>query len=125
MARIEKDVLINGEKLWTFFDGGTRLTYVTEEVASLLPTFELEKPELVGFGGRTHQVKKDCRLICRVEGLPIRVNARVVSEIGTDEKGKKIQILIGALAMEEWGIVPIHKEDRLDLTYYPKEFVEF
>ena len=31
----------------------------------------------------------------------------------------------GTLAMQEWGIVPIPREERLDMTHYPREFVEF
>lgn len=125
MSRIKADIEIGAKKFWALFDGGARNTYVVGEVATLLPTFELETEEPVALGGQTHLVKKDCRLSCLVEGLPIRVNARVVSEIGTDEKGKRIEVLIGALAMEEWGIEANHKNGKLDMTYYSKEFVEF
>ncbi len=30
-----------------------------------------------------------------------------------------------ALAMQQWGIRLVSEEERLDLTHYPKEFVEF
>ena len=66
-----------------------------------------------------------CLLYCAVEGLPIELHARVVPEIGTDEEEKRIEVLLGALAMQEWGIVPIPHEERLDMTHYPAEFVEF
>jgi hypothetical protein len=125
MARVRANVVVKGKDFWALFDTGAGNTYVVEEVASLLPTFDLEKPESVALGGKVHQVKKDCRLTCLVEGLPIRVQARVLPEIGIDEKGKKIEILIGSLAMEEWGITPIPQEERLDMTHYPKEFTEF
>jgi hypothetical protein len=90
-----------------------------------LPTFELEKPEPVSLGGSVHRVKKECRLICLVEGLSVRTHARVLEEIGEDEEGKRIEILLGALAMQEWGIRPIPDEERLDMSHYPKEFIEF
>ena len=125
MSRVRGNVVVKGKEFWALFDGGARNTYVVEEVASLLPTFELERPESVALGGRIHRVEKECLLTCLVEGLPIRVRARIISEIGSDEKGKKIEVLIGALAMEEWGITPIPSEERIDMTYYPKEFVEF
>jgi hypothetical protein len=32
---------------------------------------------------------------------------------------------VGKLAMQQWGIRPVPDEERLDLTHYPKEFVEF
>ena len=109
----------------SFFDGGARNTYVVKDVASCLPTFDLERPEPVSLGGKVHKVATECRLTCLVEGLEVRTHARVLDEIGTDEEGKRIEILIGALVMQEWGIRPIHDEERLDLTHYPKEFVEF
>ncbi len=48
-----------------------------------------------------------------------------MEEIGSDEEGRRIEVLFGALAMQQWGIRPIPDEERLDLTHYPKEFVEF
>jgi len=52
-------------------------------------------------------------------------HAMVVDEIGKDDEGKSIDVLFGALAMQQWGIRPIPDAERLDLTHYPKEFVEF
>jgi len=49
----------------------------------------------------------------------------VVDEIGTDEDGRAIEILFGALAMRQWGIRLIPDEEKLDLSHYPDEFVEF
>jgi hypothetical protein len=49
----------------------------------------------------------------------------VIEEIGRDEDGNPIEILFGALAMQQWGIRPISDEERLDLPHYPEEFVEF
>jgi len=57
----------------------------------------------------------------------------VVDEIGNDETGKPIEILFGALAMQQWGIrlIPepvlseVERQEKLDLSHYPEEFVEF
>jgi hypothetical protein len=49
----------------------------------------------------------------------------IIDEIGKDEDGKPIEVLFGALAMQQWGIRLVLAEERLDLTHYPKEFVEF
>jgi hypothetical protein len=64
-------------------------------------------------------------LIAKVEGHTVSTNALVVDDIGTDEDAKPIEVLFGALAMQQWGIRLIPAEERLDFTYYPKEFVEF
>ena len=42
-----------------------------------------------------------------------------------DEEGKPIEVLFGALAMKQWGIRLNPAEEKLDLSHYPKEFVEF
>ena len=125
MGRVKANISIDGRDYWALFDGGAINTYVVEDVASHLPTFELEKPEPVAIGGMIHKVMKHCYLFCFVEGLPIRTLARVLENIGKDEEGKEIEVLMGALTMEEWGIVPIPKEKKLDMTHYPKEFVEY
>ena len=64
-------------------------------------------------------------LNAEVQGHRISTHAMVIDEIGTDEDGKPIEILFGALAMQQWGIRLVPDEERLDLTHYPKEFVEF
>jgi hypothetical protein len=125
MARVRANVIIAGRNYWTLFDTGARNTYVVKEVASFLPTIKLDRPEPVALGGRTYQVVQGCHLTCLVEGLPIWTHARVLEEIGTDEEGKRIEVLIGALTMQEWGIRPLPDEERLDMTHYPKEFIEF
>lgn len=125
MGRVRRDVVVAGRNFWALFDTGARNTYVVEDVAALLPTFPVEPAEPVALAGRTHQIEKICLLSSLVEGLPIRVQARVLVEIGTDDQGKRIEVLLGALAMQEWGIVPIPHEERLDVTHYPREFVEF
>lgn len=125
MGRVRAYIDVNGRKCWTLFDTGARNSYVIERVAHNLQLFTLDKPESVALGGKTHDVVQECRLICKIEGLPMRTLARVLKQIGKDEEGKEIEILFGALAMQEWGIHPVPEKEELDLTHYPKEFVEF
>lgn len=33
--------------------------------------------------------------------------------------------ILGALGMQQWGIRPVPDEERLDMSHYPEEFVEF
>lgn len=125
MARVRANIIVKGHNCWTLFDTGARNTYVVRDLTSLLPTFELEKPEPVSLGGKTHRVTKICWLTCLVEGLHVRTHARVLEGIGKDEEGKRIEVLIGALAMQEWGIRPIPDQERLDMSHYPREFIEY
>ena len=45
--------------------------------------------------------------------------------IGKDEDGHNIEILFGALAMQQWGIRPVPETEGLDLSHFTKEFLEF
>ena len=53
-------------------------------------------------------------------GLPM-----VIDRIGDGEEGKPVEILFGALAMQQWGIRPLPDQEKLDMLHYPKEFLEF
>ena len=60
-----------------------------------------------------------------IQGHPISTHALVIDKIGTDEQGMPIEVLFGALAMQQWGIRPVLDEERLDFSHYPEEFLEF
>ena len=64
-------------------------------------------------------------LQAEIQGRRISTHALVSDDIGRDEDGAPIEILFGALAMQQWGIRPIPDEERLDLSHYSDEFVEF
>jgi len=125
MGRIREFIRVNGKKCWTLFDSGARNTYVTPQVASHLAATELPKPLKSALGGGIKRASKAALLVAKVEGHNISTNAYVINQIGQDEEGKNIDVLFGALAMQQWGIRLVPKEERLDLTHYPKEFVEY
>jgi hypothetical protein len=125
MGRIRQMIKINGRACWTLFDTGARNTYVVPQVAALLVTARTERPFRSALGGKVLETRTTALLEAEVEGHRISAHAMVVDEIGTDEDGKPIEILFGALAMQQWGIRPIPDEERLDLTHYPEEFIEF
>jgi len=83
------------------------------------------RPIRTALGGSVKETTRTALLQAEVEGHPISTHAMVVDEIGRDEDGRPIEILFGALAMQQWGIRPIPDEERLDLSHYPEEFVEF
>ncbi len=125
MGRIREYMRVNGRKCWTLFDSGARNTYVLPSVAAHLATRRLPKPLRSGLGGKVKEVAKAALLLGQVQGHEIETNAFVIREIGKDEDGKPIEVLFGALAMQQWGIRLVPEEERLDLSHYPKEFVEF
>lgn len=125
MGRIRQMVNINGRECWTLFDTGARNTYVVPEVASLLTTSKLRKPFRSAIGGEVKETTETALLEAEVEGRRISTHAMVIDEIGEDEDGRPIEILFGALAMQQWGIRLIPEQEKIDLTHYPEEFVEF
>jgi hypothetical protein len=125
VGRIRQMINVNGRECWTLFDTGARSTYVVPKVALSLTTSKLRKPFRSATGGEVKETTEAALLEAEVEGRRISTHAMVVDEIGEDEDGKPIEILFGALAMQQWGIRLIPEQEKLDLTHYPEEFVEF
>ncbi len=125
MGRIRQMIKINERECWTLFDTGARNTYIVPEVASLLTTSKLRKPFRSAIGGKVKETTETALLEAELEGRRISTHAMVIDEIGDDEDGTRIEILFGALAMQQWGIRLIPEQEKLDLTHYPEEFVEF
>jgi hypothetical protein len=125
MGRIREHIRVNGRKFWALFDTGARNTYVVPAVASLLVPVKLPKPFRAALGGKVKKTTKGAVLNAEVQGHKVSTHAMVINEMSKDDEGKHIEVLFGALAMQQWGIRPVPDEERLDLTHYPKEFVEF
>jgi hypothetical protein len=118
-------VHVDGHQFWTLFDTGARNTYVVPAVAQFLTTSKLPHPIRSALGGRVQQAHTTALLQGDIQGHQISTHAMVVDQIGTDEDGRTIEILFGALAMQQWGIRPIPDQEVLDLSHYPEEFIEF
>ena len=125
MGPIKQTIKIDGQQCWTLFDTGARNTYVIPSVASILRTSEMAHAFKTALGGEVKETKMSAILEAEIEGHLIATHALVIDKIGQDEDGKAIEILFGALAMQQWGIRLVPDEERLDLSHYPDEFVEF
>jgi hypothetical protein len=125
MGRIRQKIKVDGQECWTMFDTGARNTYVIPSVAQVLSTSAMSRPIRTALGGEVRETNTSAILEAEIEGHQIATHALVIEAIGKDEDGKPIEILFGALAMQQWGIRPIPDEERLDLSHYPDEFVEF
>jgi hypothetical protein len=118
-------IKVDGRECWTLFDTGARNTYVVPSVAQLLKTSSTPGTFRSAIGGVVKETNTAALLEAEIEGRPISTHALVVDDIGADEDGTPIEILFGALAMQQWGIRPVPDEEKLDLSHYPEEFVEF
>ena len=122
---IRQTIKVDGQECWTLFDTGARNTYVIPSVAHILKTSTMPRGFRTALVGAVQETNTSAILEAEIQGHPISTHALVIDEIGKDEDGKPIEILFGALAMQQWGIRPVPDEERLDLTQYPEEFVEF
>jgi hypothetical protein len=118
-------IRVDGREAWTLFDSGARNTYVVPEVAALLTTTKLPSATHTRLGGETKTSTAAAVLVGEIEGKAFHTEAMVIDRIGMDEDGKPIEILFGALAMQQWGIRLIPEAEALDLSHYPSEFLEF
>ena len=125
MGRIRQMIKVNGQECWTLSHTGARNTYVIPALATLLTTSKLQKPFRSALRGQGKQTTETALLEAEVEGRRVCTHAMVIAEIGNDENGTPIEILFGALGMQQWGIRLIPGQEKLDLTHYPEEFVEF
>jgi hypothetical protein len=125
MGRIRQAIQVRGRDFWTLFDSGARNSYIVPAVASLVPTSKVDRPFRSRLGGSVKESKETAILEAEVEGHPISFHAMVIDNIGNDDDGTPIEILMGALAMQQWGIRLIPEQEKLDLTHYPEEFLEF
>jgi hypothetical protein len=125
MGRIRQMIAIDGRDCWTVFHPSTRNTYVTPSVAELLKTYPTPRPVRTALGGIMRESNRVALLEGEIEHYPFSTHAFVVEEIGNDEDGNPIEVLFGALAMQAWGIRLNPAEEKLDLSHYPKVFVEF
>ena len=125
MGRIRQNIKVDGRECWTLFDTGARNTYVVKDVAQLLTTSKLPHPFRSKMGGEIIETDTMGLLDAEVDGHMISTHAVIVEKIGQGEDNKSIEILFGALAMQQWGIRPVPDQEKLDMTHYPEVFVEF
>jgi len=124
MARTFKNIKIDGKDALVLFDTGSLRSYVREGLASKIRW--KTTPFEVGLGGRSFKISEACGLNCMIEGLEFDIKAHPVKGLGKDEHGREIDAIIGATAMEEWGLIPDPRTGEIDLTLLRKrEFTEF
>jgi len=123
--RIVKEIEVQGKTAAALFDTGSPHTYVALRLLENTPTQALRHPYKVALGGKTFEVKIHCSIQGAIDGLEFHTEAVPIEEIGNVD-GKKLDVIVGALTMEEWEIIPNPKEGTLDLTGLKRrEFTEF
>ena len=125
IGRIRLDMEVDGRACWTLFDSGARATYIRRGAVQGLPSVTLPKPRRTRLGGAVHEIRESCLAPAKLEGHALQLQADVIDEIGQDEDGREIDILFGAIAMQLWGIRLDLQNERVDLSHFASEHVEF
>jgi hypothetical protein len=125
MGRIYRPFVVGKNKFHCLFDSGARNTFVTPRVAASLHREKLARPHRSALGGKISRISEACILAGTIERRSVETMALVIPAIGEDEMGREIDILFGALAMQQWSIRLVLDEERLDMSHYPTTFVEF
>jgi hypothetical protein len=124
VARIVKEIEINGKKLIALFDTGLINTYIRKEIAPSNRTI-LKRPIRVGLGGKIREIKERCIIEGEIEGLGFSTDSYITEDLGTIN-GKQLDLIIGARTLEEWEIRLNPKTGELDLTGLKRgEFTEY
>ena len=125
MGGICSEIEIGGKPCWTLFGSGAKNSYVARKAAPETDLRELPTERTVTLGGKQQTVKQACLLIGRIDGHWIEFQAGVLEEIGKDDDGREIDVLLGALATQLWGIRLDLPSERVDLSLFSENFVEF
>lgn len=123
MARIVKEIQVDGRRLKALFDTGSLRSYAREEFRPA--GSRRVSPVTVGMGGTFRHLDERCDLTAQIDGLEFDMTAYIVPELGQTEHGP-LDAIVGALTMEEWWIKLDPHTQELDLSGLRKrEFTEF
>ena len=126
MARIIKEIEVEGKSAVALFDTGAYHTYIRNEFVADIPGRMVSvKPYEVALGGKIIAVEKICIINGKIEGFGFDTKAVPIDEIGRAD-GYELDAIIGALMMEEWEIKLDLKAQTLDLEgLRRREFIDF
>jgi hypothetical protein len=125
VARIIKNIEIEGQSATALFDTGAVYTYVRPSLVRDVPRRVVTRPARVALGGKDIEIRELCLIEGKIEGLDFFGNAVPVDDVGRAD-GHELDVLIGALIMEQWEIRLDPKSGTLDLEgLRRREFTEF
>jgi predicted aspartyl protease len=125
MGRIIKEIEIEGQRAIALFDTGAMYTYVREKLLAEAPRRRVASPVRVVLGGQTIQIREECLMIGKIEGLDFSTEAVPVADLGRAD-GHSLDAIIGARTLEKWEIRLDPKTGALDVEgLRRREFTEY
>ena len=128
MGRVFNNISVNGAEIYALFDSGSKNSYMIERAlhkADVQPQ-KLKKSFKVGLGCEERILSHFASIQGEIEGNAFVVNAYIIPALGTDWETKKtIEFIFGAQDMQTWQIKLDIINEKLDLSQFAKEFIEF
>jgi hypothetical protein len=125
MARIIKEIEIEGKAAVALFESGATFTYVRSSIISDAPRAQIKHPAHVVLGGQPIDITEICVVQGKIEGLDLFAEAVPVDGPGR-ANGHQLGALIGALTMERSEIKLDPKSGQPDLEgLRRREFTEY
>lgn len=125
MGRVYDTLRVNGHALHALFDTGAVSSYIARARTPGLTRTALKPAMRVGIGGSRRTITEVCTFQARLRGNAVTFTARVTDSLGRDEDGRDIDLIAGALFMEEWNVRVDPRRRALDLSRIRREFVEY
>jgi hypothetical protein len=122
---VSREIEVEGVTRRTVFDVGVRRSYIRDSATVGGLVVPIRRPRRVSRNGRRLSIDETCVVRGWIEGHAFEILADVVDDLGTDEVGREIDVLLGAITMRQWGIKLDPRNEYLDLTHFADHFVEF
>jgi hypothetical protein len=103
MARIIKTIEIERQPATALFDTGAVYTYVRSALLGQTPRIAVARPVRVLLGGQTIEIREQCVINGKIEGLDFFADAVPVEDLGRAD-GQQLDAIVGATTMEKWEI---------------------
>jgi len=125
LARIIREIGIQGRPAVALFDTGALYSYVRSSLAENSPKLRVPVPARVILRGKTVEIQELCFIIGKIEGLDFFTDMVPMDELGRAD-GRDLDVIIGARTMEQWEIKLDPRTGTLDLEgLRRREFTEF
>ncbi len=125
MGRIIKEIEIEGQRAVALFDTGAVYTYVRESLVAHTTRASVGVPVRVVLGGLNIQIREQCLMKGKIEGLDFFADAVPVADLGKAD-GHSLDVIIGATTLEKWEIKIDPKTGTLDVEgLRRREFTEY
>jgi hypothetical protein len=125
MSRVIKTIEIEGKPAVALFDTAAFNTYVARSHLKGVPRRKVKRLYEISLGGSAIVVRKNAVVNGKIEGLDVSTMVVPIASLGKAD-GHTLDVIIGAITMEQWEITVNPKDGSLGLEgLRRREFTEY